>query len=141
MSTNRDIKHVRSLASKALANIGTKNGTAPLPSKSNHFGTAYEFFIASTLKSIITKRYDTAKKALIEENEFNPDTIPVGASLEVTSNEHMTIAAKKASPRKMLNKTKLLNVLNRELGAQKAAELIEAATDEAKGAVSYEVIL
>jgi len=143
MSTVNDnpITHVRSLASKAFARIGTSNGTAPLKSKSNTYGSAHEFFIASLLKTQATKRYDQAKKVMLLENGFDPDKLDVGMSTEVSSNEHLTIAAKKATPRKMLNQTKLINKLSRSMGAKEAADLIAECTDEAKGAVSYEVIL
>ena len=136
-----DITHVRSLASKALARIGTANGTAPLISKSNTYNSTHEFMIAALLKSQATKRYDLAKKTLLIENGFDPDTIAPGDNMVVSTNEHIIVSAKKASPRSTFDKVMLVNKLSRLLGAKEAADVIAECTGEAKGAVTYEVIL
>jgi hypothetical protein len=127
---------IKAKASTAFSKIGTTNGTSAPTSLDNRASIAHEYFIADVLASIATKRKDEAKKAALSAGILGEDYVE-GQTMEVYSNENLTISAKTNNAAETLDKTKIFSELVKEVGAEKAAKIMQAATKKNKPATSY----
>lgn len=128
---------------RSLSAIGKEGDTAPPESTKNTFPQAYEFFIASQLRSAAIKRYDAAKEAAMKSGVLGTETDYIeGSTITTWKNGLFDIAAKKASSSSTLDRTMLANTLTRKGWKPDQIEaLIEDSSKPRKGAVTYEVVL
>lgn len=130
------ILQIKAKLSQRFADLGNKNGTAPLDSTDNRASIAHEFYVADSLRSMANKRYEVAKKAAENAGMLLDDPI-AGSTVVTYENEHVSLSAKVASPVKRLDTSKLSSALMKKIGSEEAAKLLDSCYTENKPAVSY----
>lgn len=122
----------------AFSKLGRKGVTAPPESTDNRHTEAYEFAIASALRSAANSRYEAAKKVAEQVGLLSK---PEPGSEDICyQNEHILIVAKTNNPARRLDETLLFNSLAKKLGSDEARKLINAAKKESAPATSFTII-
>ena len=133
---------VRDAVNKAFDRIGTSNGHA-LPQGADNYvePMLHEFYVASELNSRARKRYDAAKKALIDSGEFDPATVQPGDQVQLLSSAHYALNLKVNNPTTRTDVKKFMVELAK---AGVAKDVVDAAyksaTTPATPAKNYTVV-
>jgi hypothetical protein len=137
----QDVLKLKAAIQKALSNIGKTNGTSPLPSRRNISPAMHEFFVADTLRSAISKRYDEAKEAIIEQTGLDVANFPESSQAIQASTEHFDLLVKKNASSTTIDKTMLKNALTKRYGADTALLIMEEASKPRAGATTISAII
>lgn len=113
-----------------IVNAGNKN-TAPI---------AARFLIAEQARSFWNKQYDVVKKEAKDAGILGDEADYIeGETVVVSSFSGFDICAKKAAASEMVDKTALLNALNKHVPAAKRQAIIAECVKQRKGAVTISV--
>jgi hypothetical protein len=137
----QDTLKLKAAIQKALSNIGKTNGTSPLPSRRNISPALHEFFVAETLRSAVNKRYDEAKKTIIEQAGIDLPNLEESTQTIAAGNEHFDLLVKKNAGSTTIDKTMLKNSLSKRYGDIIANAIIEEASKPKAGAVTITPVI
>jgi hypothetical protein len=132
--------HVKSHLMMQVTKLGTDKDAkgAPPKSTSNLAGIAWEYFVADYLCSLATKRKENAKKAAEAAGILRkPDP---GETHQIYHNETLQIIAKTNNPAETIDPAALNSELMKEVGIERAQQILAKAKKKSAPATSYSFV-